>query len=74
VGVVWGEDLVRRGDAWVARKEGSYDRPVRSSGSMDRLVRNAYRVLLTRGIRGTSLLCLDAETRDHVRAALEGLA
>jgi DUF2075 family protein len=29
-------------------------------------VRNAYRVLLTRGTRETALLCLDEETRRHL--------
>ena len=71
VGVIWGEDLVWRTDRWVAQKEASHDRPVRSSDRMLDLVRNAYRVLMTRGIRGTTILCLDPETRDHVRRSLE---
>ncbi|MCK6479025.1 MAG: DUF2075 domain-containing protein [Planctomycetes bacterium] len=70
VGVIWGPDLVRRGGRWVARKEHSFDRPVRSSGDMLKLVRNAYRVLLTRGMRGVRLLILDDETREYVRGAL----
>ena len=73
VGVIWGEDLVWRTDRWIAQKEGSFDRPVRSSEKMLDLVRNAYRVLLTRGIRGTSILCLDPETREHVAATLEAV-
>jgi DUF2075 family protein len=36
------------------------------------LVRNAYRVLLTRGMRETRVLCLDPETREHLKAAMQG--
>ncbi len=68
VGVIWGPDLVRRGDAWVAQRGESHDRMVRASPAMAQLVRNAYRVLLTRGIAETRLLCLDAETRDYVKS------
>jgi DUF2075 family protein len=52
VGVIWGEDLVWRNGQWVAHRDKSYDRPV-IGGNADslRLFRNAYRVLLTRGIR-----------------------
>ena len=41
---------------------------------MLRLVRNAYRVLLTRGIRGSRLLCLDEETRAHLAECAAGFA
>lgn len=72
-GVIWGRDLVWRGSAWVAQKSESFDRPVKSSTDMLRLVRNAYRVLLTRGLLGVRVLVLDEETREHVeRAAAEG--
>jgi hypothetical protein len=74
VGVIWGEDLVWRTDRWVAQKRHSYDKPVKAKNADTLLlVRNAYRVLLTRGIRSTRLLCLDEETRAHVRVALAGL-
>lgn len=73
VGVIWGNDLVWRGDRWVADGTASRDRPVKGSANMLHLVRNAYRVLLTRGIRGTRLLCLDEETREHVKACLRGM-
>jgi len=67
VGVIWGPDLVWRKDEWVAQPEKSYDSPVKSKKADTlRLVRNAYRVLLTRGIKETQLLCLDDETREHL--------
>ena len=77
VGVIWGPDLVWRDGKWVGRKKDgkktvSFDRGLRgaSGEQLTQLQRHAYRVLLTRGIRGTRLLCLDPETRDHVAAAL----
>jgi len=72
VGVIWGPDLVWRKDRWVAQPEKSFDSPVKSKKADTlRLVRNAYRVLLTRGIKETRLLCLDDETREHIRQELE---
>ena len=73
VGVIWGPDLVWRSDRWVAQGDQSWDRAVKGSESMQTLVRNAYRVLLTRGIKETQLLCLDAETRAHLRKQLSGM-
>jgi len=70
VGVIWGPDLVRRGNEWVAQKENSSDGKVRGSKRMLELVRNAYRVLLTRGSKSTRLLCLDAETRAYLGSQL----
>lgn len=70
VGVIWGTDLVWRTDHWVAQKAESQDRPVKGSPRMLDLVRNAYRVLLTRGLRGARVLVLDPETREHVRRAM----
>jgi DUF2075 family protein len=67
VGVIWGEDLVWRKNKWVAQREKSFDSPVKVK-TVDtlQLPRNVYRVLLTRGIKETQLLCLDEETREHI--------
>jgi hypothetical protein len=73
VGVIWGHDLVRRGEEWVAQKAHSHDRFVKGSKDMCVLVRNAYRVLLTRGTLETRVLILDDETREHVRRSLARL-
>lgn len=73
VGVIWGLDLVWRSGRWMAQTDQSFDRAVKHSESMLTLVRNAYRVLLTRGIKETRVLCLDAETRAHLEAALKGM-
>lgn len=73
VGVIWGPDLVWRDGRWVAQKQHSFDRPVKGSKVMEELVRNAYRVLLTRGMRHLSVLILDDETRAHVRRMVGGV-
>lgn len=80
VGVIWGEDLVWRGDRWVAdlskNQDKTFKRDIRASeqaGERDAALtklRNVYRVLLTRGMRGTTLFVLDAETREKVRSML----
>ncbi len=73
IGVIWGRDLVWRGDRWIAQPNESQDRPVKApSADTLTLVRNAYRVLLTRGLQETRLLVLDEETRGHVEKSLEG--
>jgi uncharacterized protein len=72
VGVIWGEDLVWRNGQWVSQKAKSFDTPVKRSSDMTRLVRNAYRVLLTRGMRHTRLMVLDEATRSHVARQLAG--
>lgn len=72
VGVIWGPDLVWR-DGWVAQKGATFDRPVKSRNADTlRLVRNAYRVLLTRGMRETWVYCTDEATREHLRQTLPG--
>jgi len=80
VGVIWGEDLVWREDRWVAdlskNQDKTFKRDIRAAeqaGEKDApltKLRNVYRVLLTRGMRGTSLFILDAETRAKVRSML----
>ncbi|WNG32363.1 DUF2075 domain-containing protein [Archangium violaceum] len=77
VGVIWGEDLVWRKDHWEAdlskNKDKTFKRDVRASGEEAATkLRNVYRVLLTRGMRGTQLFILDAETRAHVESFLRG--
>lgn len=64
-GVIIGPDLVWRRDHWVARHEHSHDSQVKraSPEDFDRAVRNTYKVLLTRGMRGALLYSTDAETQ-----------
>jgi uncharacterized protein len=69
-GVIIGPDLVWRGDRWVARPEYSHDTQVKRGNAkdFDRAVRNTYKVLLTRGMRGSVVYSTDAETQDLLRS------
>ncbi|GAA3129105.1 DUF2075 domain-containing protein [Streptomyces rectiviolaceus] len=69
-GVIIGPDLVWRGDKWVVDRTASKD-PVFTRATpdadVDRLIRNTYKVLLTRGMIGTVIYSTDPETRDKLR-------
>ncbi|MHA6618552.1 DNA/RNA helicase domain-containing protein [Pseudonocardia sp. DLS-67] len=71
-GVIFGDDFVRRGDRWVARRDRSHDGQVRraSHEEFPALVRNTYKVLLTRGMKATAMHSVDRETQEF----LEGIA
>ncbi|QXE34734.1 DUF2075 domain-containing protein [Streptomyces sp. GMY02] len=64
-GVIFGPDLVWRGNRWRAVPEGSKDHTVKKATpkEFDHLMRNTYKVLLTRGLVGTVLYSTDRETR-----------
>jgi len=62
-GVIMGADLVWRDGRWVADPSASRDPDIRKAGDFGRLVRNVYKVLLTRGLRGCVIHSVDAETR-----------
>ncbi|WP_246053352.1 DNA/RNA helicase domain-containing protein [Actinocorallia herbida] len=64
-GVIMGGDLVRRGDRWEARPGKSHDKDLMH---LDRdrylpLALNIYRILLTRGMKGTRIYSTDPETQ-----------
>ncbi|WP_329127514.1 DNA/RNA helicase domain-containing protein [Streptomyces sp. NBC_01465] len=70
--VIIGKDLVRRGDKWVAQPEESCDKAFKGI-SPERYLRfalNTYRVLATRGTRGTRLWSNDEQTQAHLEALL----
>jgi hypothetical protein len=71
-GVILGPDLVWRADHWVARPEFSHDSQVKrgSADEFDRAVRNTYKVLLTRGMRGTWVYSTDGETQELLRSLI----
>jgi DUF2075 family protein len=73
-GVIWGPDL--RYDpvqgSWVGDPKASYDKVVqRSKGAFTDLVKNTYRVLLTRGMKGCYVYFVDEATRNFVRSRME---
>ncbi|MDG4801004.1 DUF2075 domain-containing protein [Micromonospora sp. WMMD980] len=72
-GVIIGPDLVARDGRLVTQRAESRDPAFRSRKALgdaeaDRLIRNTYKVLMTRGMRGTLLYSTDAETRDWLRS------
>ena len=76
VGVLWGRDL--RFDPgtgqWLADRAHSQDRAVRGAGgALLALVRNTYRVLLSRGMKGCYVYFEDEATRNFVRSRTEHL-
>ncbi|MEV5544399.1 DUF2075 domain-containing protein [Saccharopolyspora shandongensis] len=73
-GVILGPDLVWRGDRWITDRTASKDTVVARSSDedYDTLIRNTYKVLLTRGMVGTILYSTDAETRTKLRSLIAG--
>jgi len=67
-GVIIGPDLVRRDGHWVTVRDANMDPEIRSRARVTdhefgRLVRNVYKVLLTRGMVGTVIYSSDPETQ-----------
>jgi hypothetical protein len=58
-----GADLVWRDDHWETRPADSRDRDIKRARNSDELIRNVYKVLLTRGLRGCIIYSTDLETR-----------
>ncbi|MFE7538258.1 DNA/RNA helicase domain-containing protein [Streptomyces rhizosphaericola] len=72
-GVIMGPDLVWRTDRWVVDRTASKDpsfTKATSDDDVDRLVRNTYKVLLTRGMIGTVVYSTDPETREKLRTLI----
>ena len=74
-GVIIGPDLVWRGDRWVTDRTASKDPVFKKSTpdtDVDRLIRNTYKVLPTRGMVGTIVYSTDPETREKLRELVSG--
>ena len=72
-GVIIGPDLVWRDGHFVSVRDANKDPDFRSRTSVpdrrfDLLVRNVYKVLLTRGMIGTVIYSTDSETREALRS------
>jgi hypothetical protein len=72
-GVILGPDLVWRTDRWISRREFNKDPDFRSRTTVsdddfDALVRNVYKVLMTRGLVGTLIYSVDEETNEFLRS------
>ena len=85
VGVIVGPDLVFRDGRIVvdASKRASSDqsvrglrqmareRPAEAAALADRIVKNTYRTLMSRGMKGCYVYCVDAALAEHFRSRLE---
>ena len=74
IGVIWGRDLRYDLDdqTWVGDKTQSADSVVkRSKEQFVDLVKNTYRVLLSRGIKGCYVFFMDKNTERFVRSRIE---
>jgi hypothetical protein len=74
IGVIFGKDLIYDFDEqdWVGRKQHSYDTVVkRSRDNFVDLVKNTYRVLLSRGLKGCYVCFLDKETERFFRSRMD---
>jgi len=74
IGVIFGLDLVYRpGTGWVGQPDQSRDPVVRRSSrdAFTDYVKNTYRVLLTRGLRGCYVYFVDPSTRDFFLSRIE---
>jgi hypothetical protein len=72
-GVIVGPDLVWRDNGWVMVRSANRDPDFRNGTKVDnvqadRLIRNVYKVLLTRGMRGVAIHSVDRQTNDRLRA------
>lgn len=77
VGLIFGEDLLYRKGRWEACLDHSHDQQLKidlknTSEDPTARIRNIYRVLLTRGMRGTSVFFLDRQTRERFELILAG--
>ncbi len=75
-GVILGPDLVWRTDKWMVNRSENKDPDFRNSNKVsglefERLVKNVYKVLLTRGLSGTYLMSVDAETQSFLKKLLK---
>lgn len=74
VGVIFGKDLIYDLDEqmWRGVKEESHDSEVRRSGArFTDLVKNTYRVLLTRGMNGCYVCFLDKNSERFVKSRMD---
>jgi DUF2075 family protein len=84
IGVIIGPDLVAREGALRTVPEGrsSMDRSIRGWKSLarkepkviariDRIIRNTYKTLMTRGMKGCYIYCVDGETQKYFRRRVD---
>ncbi|MHA1874294.1 MAG: DNA/RNA helicase domain-containing protein [Candidatus Heimdallarchaeaceae archaeon] len=73
VGVIFGKDLMYDWNKkeWVGHRENSADPAVKRAKNFTQLIKNTYRVLLTRGMKGCYVYFLDKNTERFFRSRIE---
>jgi uncharacterized protein len=73
-GVIFGPDLVYRpGKGWIGQPDNSADKMVkRSKDNFSELVKNTYRVLFSRAMKGCYVFFVDKETENFFWSRIEG--
>jgi uncharacterized protein len=74
VGVIVGNDLTRNMDEqkWEAHTENSFDVPVkRAQGKLVELIKNSYRVLFSRGMKGCYVYFIDKDTERFFKSRMD---
>lgn len=73
VGVIWGPDLFYNpdGEDWCGNKQASQDTVVKRSEQFVDLVKNTYRVLLSREMKGCYVYFMDKDTERFVRSRID---
>jgi hypothetical protein len=77
VGVIWGRDLNYDfdGAGWAGDKKASADPAVKRSGDhFLRILKNTYRVLLSRGMKGCYVYFMDRDTARFIQSRMESPA
>jgi len=72
--VIFGNDLAYDFDSgkWIGNRQNSFDSVVkRDAGKFLDLVKNVYRVLLTRGVKGCYVCFMDKDTERFFRSRME---
>ena len=73
VGVIFGKDLVfnMETQSWLGRKENSGDPVVKRSKEFISLIKNTYRVLLSRGLKGCYTHFMNKETENFIKTRMD---
>jgi DUF2075 family protein len=81
IGVIIGEDLIARDGKIIADpykrskddksifgfKKMIKDNPKRAKGLLDTIIKNTYRTLMTRGVKGCYVFCSDLELGEYLQ-------
>ncbi len=72
-GVIFGNDLIYNPEThtWEGHSENSFDGQVKNSPNFLQLVKNTYRILLSRGMKGCYVYFMDKETEKFFRSRIE---